>query len=98
MEITVEQFEQFDRRLQSVEEGQRKLEHEIANVEQKLERKIAGVKQDIEQKLEREIASVKQAVTDSQARIIQWVVGLFIGSTVIIATLSGVYISVLLAS
>ena len=78
MELTVEQFEQFDGRLQAVEEGQRNLEEGLQNLERKLEREIAGV---------------RQTIVDSQAKIIQWVVGLFIGSTVIVATLAGVYIT-----
>ena len=71
MELTVQQFEQFDSRLEAVEQGQRDLK--------------------------REIAGVKQVIVNSQAKIIQWVVGLFLGSTVVMATLAGVYISVLLA-
>ena len=82
MELTVEQFEQFDKRLQVVEQGQRSL----GQGQKDLEREIAGVKQD----LSREIVA-------SQVKIIQWVVGLFFGSTVTIATIAGVYISVLLA-
>ena len=83
MEITVEQFnqrfDQFDRRLQTLEQGQQSLEQG---------------QQSLEQRLEREISGIKQMIVDSQAKIIQWVVGLFIGSTVIIATLAGVYITV----
>ena len=92
MEITVEQFEQFDHRLQSVE-------HRMQAVEQG-QQVLGQGQQTLEQgqrNLEREIAGVKQAVVDSQARIIQWVIGLFFGSTVVVATLAGVYISVLLA-
>ena len=92
MEITVEQFEQFDHRLQSVE-------HRMQAVEQG-QQVLGQGQQTLEQgqrSLEREIAGVKQAVVDSQARIIQWVIGLFFGSTVVVATLAGVYISVLLA-
>ena len=80
MELAAEQFEQFDKRLQAVEQGQHSLEQGQHSLERKLDRDIAGI---------------KQAIADSQARIIQWVVGLFIGSTVMLATLAGVYISVL---
>ena len=62
---------------------------ELKAVEQGLHR--------LEIEVAREIAGVKQAVADSQARIIQWVVSLFIGSMVTLATLGGIYISVLLA-
>ena len=96
MELTVQQFEQFDKRLEAFD---RRLEAFGSRLEafgsrleafgsrlQAVEREIIGVKQD----LSREIVA-------SQARIIQWVVGLFLGSTVVVATLAGVYISVLLA-
>ena len=75
MELTAEQFEQFDRRLQAVEQGQRNLEQGQRHLEQKLEHEIAA----------------------SQTQIVRWVVGLFLGSMVIVTTLAGVYIMVLLA-
>ena len=86
MELTVEQFEQFDRRLQAVEQGQRNLEQGQRHLEQKLEQG----QRHLEQKLEHEIAA-------SQTQIVRWVVGLFLGSMVIVTTLAGVYIMVLLA-
>ena len=79
MELTAEQFEQFDRRLQAVEQGQRHLEQKLEQGQRHLE-----------QKLEHEIAA-------SQTQIVRWVVGLFLGSMVIVTTLAGVYIMVLLA-
>ena len=89
MELTVQQFEQFDKRLEAfdrrLEAFDRRLEAFGSRL-QAVEREIIGVKQD----LSREIVA-------SQARIILWVVGLFLGSTVVVATLAGVYISVLLA-
>ena len=74
-----------EHRMQAVEQGQQVLGQGQQTLEQG------------QRSLEREIVGVKQAVVDSQARIIQWVIGLFFGSTVVVATLAGVYISVLLA-
>ena len=89
MELTVEQFEQFDRRLeafdsrlQAVEQGQRNLEQGQRN----LEHEITVARQDL-----------SREIVDSRGQVIQWVIGLFIGSTLLVGTLSGVYISVLLA-
>ena len=96
MELTVEQFEQFDRRLeafdnrlQAVEQGQRNLEQGQRNLEQgqrNLEHEITVARQDL-----------SREIVDSRGQVIQWVIGLFIGSMLLVGTLSGVYISVLLA-
>ena len=110
MEITAEQFEQFEHRLQefdhrlqnvehrlqNVEQGQRNLEQGQRNLEQG-QRNLEQELQNLDRKIDREIAAVKQLIAESQVRVVQWVVGLFIGSTVVMTTLGGVYISVLLS-
>ena len=47
----------------------------------------------LDHKIEQEIASVKEAIAAAQDRTTQWVVGLFIGSAVLIAMLFGAYLA-----
>ena len=59
---------------------------EIDRLDHKIELEIAGVKEDFGQK-----------IADAQVKIIQWMAGIFIGSTVLVGTIIGVYLAVLLA-
>ncbi len=103
MELTVQQFEQFDNRLGQFDNRLEQFDNRLEQFDNRLEQfdnRLQAVEQG-QRDLEREVVGVKQdlsrEIVASQARIIQWVVGLFLGSTVVVATLSGVYISVLLA-
>ena len=90
MEITIEEFRQ---EIGGLKEGQRRLELEIGKINHKIELEIGK----INHKIEHEIGGLKedlgQKIADAQAKITQWVVGLFIGTAVTMATLTGVYLA-----
>ena len=99
MEITIEEFRQeiggldhkIDRLDHKIELEIGKINHEIGDLKEgqhKIELKIGGLKEG-QQHLDRRIV-------ESQVKITQWVVGLFIGTAVTMATLTGVYINVIL--
>ena len=70
---------------------------------ERFEQEISGLKEGLrrlDHEIEREIAGVKedlgQKIANAQVKITQWVVGLFVGTAVIMATLIGVYINAIL--
>ena len=65
-----------------------RLDHKIKLEVGKLNHEIGGLKEG-QQRLDRRIV-------ESQVKITQWVVGLFIGTAVTMATLTGVYINAIL--
>ena len=100
MELTVEtfnktlkeQFEVFERRLeqrfdQKLDERDRRLEQRL---DQKLDERDRRLEERLDQKLEQRLA-------ETRSSIITWVVSLFIGSTLLMATLIGVYVNVILS-
>ncbi len=89
MDTSFEKFEQYVRQefvvvrkdLEKLEQSQQKLEQS----QQKLEQG--------QQKLEQGQQKLEKAIGDSQTRITQWVVGLFVGTIVIITGLSSVLVT-----
>ena len=73
-----------------------KIEHEIGKINHKID--LADLEFDLV--LSTEIAGVKedlgQKIADAQIKITQWMVGAFIGSTMLIGTIIGVYLAVIL--
>ena len=96
MDTSFEKFEQYVRQefvvvrkdLEKLEQSQQKLEQGQQKLEQGQQKLEQG-----QQKLEQGQQKLEKAIGDSQTRITQWVVGLFVGTIVIIIGLSSVLVT-----
>lgn len=93
MDKTFEQFEQYVREeFTRVEQSQEKFDKRLENLEQGQEKLEQG-----QEKLEQNQQELSRKLVEGHTKIIQWVVGIFVGMSVIILTAGGLYISVLLS-